>query len=126
MATIRLRTFADYARYGCHVRITCIACGRTAVFEPQALAMYFRKRNWNSALDIAHIRFCCTGAPGDAKGCGSRDVRISPQSNGLPLRPEPPRPMRIMRSACPAGIDLTDWDRADEIERKKLVDRLRG
>ena len=126
MGLVRLRTLQDYARWGCHVRLTCDDCGRSAVFDAHGLALHFRTRNWNTSLDIAGAKFRCVGGHDGPKGCGSRRISIRPESNGKALPPDPPRTMNKPVPPCPAGIDAVRWAKGDERERKRLLAQLRG
>jgi hypothetical protein len=125
MGTVRLRSLHDYARWNAHLRITCNKCGRVATYSAESLIWYFREKGWNASLDIAGTRFRCDNSHGRT-GCGARDVTIRAEPTGAPLPPDYPRPNQQRNvPACPAGIDADAWAKADERERKRLVQRLR-
>ncbi len=128
MGSITLRTLDDYARWGCHVRITCNACGRSAVYDTHGLALYFREKRWSTSLDLAGLRFRC-GDKYLREGCGARDARIGPEPTARTDALAGPYPHPLERSdapPCPDGIDPKEWRTATENERKRMIRRLRN
>ena len=121
MGAINLRSLEDMARWQADLRVRCNSCGREARFDAANMVRWFRTMRWNTSLDDAPRRFRCDGAEG--QGCGSKDVRLSAIMPEGKMPPERPRPKQ--GPTAPSGINQVEWDKADERERKRLIDRLR-
>jgi hypothetical protein len=108
--------------FGGVVRVQCRKCGREARFSPMDLSRWFRTKNRRDDWKTIRTRFVCRGFADE--GCGSRDVSVTYELEA----PDPPRPppSPVDHSTCPAGIDFDTWEKADSIEKKRLVRRLRS
>ncbi len=103
------------------VRVKCRRCGREARFSTFDLSNWFRFGHRRDDWKTIRTKFVCKGLSGE--GCGSRDVDVTYELEA----PDPPRKPPAPRHVdCPRGIDPVEWDKADSIERKRLVRRLRN
>ncbi len=109
-------------RAGLCLEITCGGCGRVSVYRPLEMAQWVGRPPGSIALGALERRLVCDPGP-LVRGCGHRGARIR-AIPWPPQRTEPRRPRAL--SAAPVGVDQAAWDRADERERRKLVERARG
>lgn len=121
VGAINLRSLEDMAHWRADLRVRCTRCGRQAQFSATDMIRWFKLKRWSTSLDDAPRRFRCDGA--DGQGCGSKEVRLSAIMPDGKLPPERPRPKQ--GATAPIGINQSEWDQADERERKRLVERLR-
>ncbi|TRW17723.1 hypothetical protein [Glacieibacterium frigidum] len=122
-----VRSLDDLSNKGADLVIACRACGhdRTVAIE-QVMAVFFRRR-WSTDWSAAHQRFRC-------RKCGSKDVRLGVDFYGYAVRRQR-RPAALAAVPVtlkpglhppPPGVSLSEWNRATERERKRLVDRARS
>ena len=75
MAIRQPKTLFDLRHGRANLRVTCPACGRSALFSATQIADYWHARGWNGDLGAVGMRFRC----GDAitrKGCGHRGCSV--------------------------------------------------
>ena len=94
MGIARPKDLDDLRKLEADLKVTCVRCGRAAIFPILPILNHFRSRGWNTAWDTIGRHFACRGKEGD-RGCGSREVRLS---LAPPDRIPPPKPIVTNRA----------------------------
>ena len=85
------KTISVLVRWDANLKITCAVCGHSGVYDPKQVAAYFHSSGWNTAWEVAHLRFRCEGKFG--KGCGAKAAQLSMEPKPLPYKVPQPEPL---------------------------------
>lgn len=120
MAYRPIRTCADAARHGFFLEVTC-GCGRVTIFDTD---QFFTTKWFSRPIEMLAAPLRCQGAPNGQTGCGHRGASI----RFVTYPPTPPKMEMPKPVSTPAsrGFDQDAWGRADERERKRLINQVRG
>ena len=122
-----VRWLEDLSRKGADLAIQCRACGHDRTVAIGHALDIFCRRRWSTDWWDAHRRFRC-------RKCGSKDVKLDADLYGHALRRQrTPAKLAVVEERLrpglrppPPGVALSEWNRATEVERKRLVDRARS
>ncbi len=117
MGAVRLRILEDFLRWSAEVRVTCPKCAHTGLFSVHDILQWFRTNRWNTALELAPHRFRCSQ-------CNHKPCKLSAVMPDPKLPDPKPRPKRL--TTAPYGLDSDQWAKANDAERKRMLERLRG
>ena len=122
-----VQSLEDLSGKGADLLIQCKACGHDRTVPISPALDIFRRRHWSTDWWQAHRRFRC-------RKCGSKEIKLDADFYGQAVRRQrAPAVLAVVEETLrpglrplPPGIALTEWNRATESERKRLVARARS